>query len=141
MGADITYDPVLVSGPATVHNSCALNFSLLLHPLDQRLVLCNAGDDESRWPFYRRAHYRNGPHSGASPCRPTSTSFSRFLHAHASKSVFQALLDCTALSGFDVQQLDISGRPRLFDVDDSLVQQLKLRARPEVLNPRRSGHE
>ena len=53
----------------------------------------------------------------------------------------QQLSQDLILDGFDVQQLDISGRPRLFDVDDSLVQQLKLRARPEVLNPRRSGHE
>jgi hypothetical protein len=47
--------------------------------------------------------------------------------------VFQALMECAAASGFDVKQLDISGRPRLFRVDDSLVQQLKLCVRPEVL--------
>ena len=35
-------------------------------------------------------------------------------------------MECAAASGFDVKQLDISGRPRLFRVDDSLVQQLKL---------------
>ena len=49
------------------------------------------------------------------------------------QSVFQALMECAAASGFDVKQLDISGRPRLFRVDDSLVQQLKLCVRPEVL--------
>jgi hypothetical protein len=50
------------------------------------------------------------------------------------QSVFRALLDCAAASGFDVKQLDISGRPRLFRVDDSLVQQLRLCVRSEVLN-------
>ena len=55
-------------------------------------------------------------------------------HAHAPQSVFQALMEHAATFGFDVQPLDISGRPRLFDVDDSLVQQLNLRIRPEVLN-------
>lgn len=55
-------------------------------------------------------------------------------HAHAPQSVFQALMEHAATFGFDVQKLDISGRPRLFDVDDSLVQQLNLRVRPEVLN-------
>ena len=58
----------------------------------------------------------------------------RPLHAHASKSVFQGLLECAAEMGFDVLQLDISARPRLFDVDDSLVKQLKLCVRPEVLS-------
>jgi len=43
-------------------------------------------------------------------------------------------MECAALSGFDVQQLDITGRPRLFRVDDGLVKQLKLCVRPEVLN-------
>jgi hypothetical protein len=40
--------------------------------------------------------------------------------------VFQALMECAAASSFDVKQLDLSGRLRLFRADDSLVQQLKL---------------
>jgi hypothetical protein len=101
--------------------------------LDQRLVLINAGDDESHRPFYRCPHHRNGAHTGAvAPPQPYHHHAQQ--HAHAPQSVFQALMEHAAMSGFDVQQLDISGRPRLFDVDDSLVQQLNLRVRPEVLN-------
>ena len=67
--------------------------------------------------------------------RPNAPHLSRCLvpHSHTAQSVFQALMECAAASGFDVKQLDISGRPRLFRVDDSLVQQLKLCVRPEVL--------
>jgi hypothetical protein len=54
-------------------------------------------------------------------------------HSHTTQSVFQVLMECVAASGIDVKQLNISGRPRLFRVDDSLVQQLKLCVRPEVL--------
>jgi hypothetical protein len=47
--------------------------------------------------------------------------------------MFQNLLECAGQLGFDVDTLDISGRPRLFRIDDGLVRQLKLCARPEVL--------
>jgi hypothetical protein len=54
-------------------------------------------------------------------------------HIDTVQAMFQTLLECAAESGFDVQTIDVSGRPRLFRVDDGLVQQLKLCVRPEVL--------
>ena len=57
----------------------------------------------------------------------------RLSHADTVQNMFQTLLESAIQSGFDVQTLDISGRPRLFQVDDTLVKQLKLCVRPEAL--------
>lgn len=89
-------------------------------------MLCYVGHDEGRRPFHRRVCHRNSSHAGAhTHFRPS--------RADTVQSMFQNLLECAAQLGFDVDTLDISGRPRLFRIDDGLVRQLKLCARPEVL--------
>ena len=110
MGADITYDPVLIKD---VCAALLVMMKALGRPIDV-FITATVRTQVLQPPPATPPHLLY-----AQPC---------------AQSVFQALMECAALSGFDVQQLDITGRPRLFRVDDGLVKQLKLCVRPEVLN-------
>jgi hypothetical protein len=131
VGADITYDPVLVSAKPGI--SSPTTHSETIPALRQIKDFCSAmvvmmkavgRSIDVLVTATVRTQVRPAPRTTLPP--PACS--------RASKSVFQGLLECAAEMGFDVLQLDISGRPRLFDVDDSLVKQLKLCVRPEVLS-------
>ena len=68
-------------------------------------------------------------------CSPAETPFISCClvpHSHTTQSEFQVLMECVAASGIDVKQLEISVSRGQDDIY-SLVQQLKLCVRPEVL--------
>jgi hypothetical protein len=115
VGADITYDPVLIK------DVCAA-LLLMMKALGRAIDV------------YITATARTQVLQPLPPPPPTPTSHRVSHPPPCAQAVFQTLMECAAQSGFDIQELDIAGRLRLFRVDDGLVKQLKLCVRHEVLN-------